>query len=294
MIEYSIMRKIKERFIFLRYLIKHIGKKTNFHIDEDLLKYWLVKCLFTGKIANRMFKIHSLPKMENKIKSKWIGNAFSCVIDKKMELQIYTPSHSKEWVEGLIKEILEYEHYFYFPVQIKEGDIVIDGGGHIGIFSIFASLLFKCEKVYTFEPEDENYSFLLKNVNNIENIIPVKCALGNSDGEAHLYIHENSGSHSIVSRGEKYKTVSLCKLDSFIEKEGLDKVDFIKLDVEGYEANVLEGAKNTLKRFQPKLAISAYHFFYDIYKLPELIININPNYSVHVVRKRHQPMVFAW
>jgi len=71
-------------------------------------------------------------------------------------------------------------------------------------------------------------------------------------------------------------------------------VDFIKLDVEGYETQVLTGARNVLKHYRPKLAISAYHRFYDIFAIPDLILSINPLYSIVVINKGHQPMVFAW
>ncbi len=290
----EIAQKLNERLVFLRCVTKYLLSQPNFHVDHSLLQYWLVKCFLTGRLANKLFKIKGLTQLGRRIRTEWTGNFLKCVIKDGMELCICVHVRSKEWAEGLPHEILEGEHYFHRAVQLREGDVVIDGGWHIGIFSIAAAIVFKCAKVYVFEPEEENYSFLLKNVRNIENIVPIRCALGNTDSISRLYIHEDAGAHSLVTKSDKFQDISICKPDSFVEKEGLDRIDFIKLDVEGYEAQVLEGARNVLKKYQPKLAISAYHHFYDMFVLPELILTINPNYSIVVINKGHQPMVFAW
>ena len=91
-----------------------------------------------------------------------------------------------------------------------------------------------------------------------------------------------------------FKIFPSAKLDSFVEKESLDSVDFLKLDVKGYKTQVLEGARNVLNKYQPKLTISAYYHFHDMFVLSELILTINPNYPMVVINKDHQPMVFAW
>ena len=66
---------------------------------------------------------------------------------------------------------------------------------------------------------------------------------------------------------------------------------YIKADVEGADYHTLLGMKNTLKSFKPKLNFSAYHRFEDIFKLPLLINELNPEYKIYL---RHHPYIPAW
>ena len=68
-------------------------------------------------------------------------------------------------------------------------------------------------------------------------------------------------------------------------------VSYIKADVEGADVEVILGMKNTLKNFKPKLNFSAYHRFEDIFRLPQLIHGINPDYKIYL---RHHPYIPAW
>jgi hypothetical protein len=71
----------------------------------------------------------------------------------------------------------------------------------------------------------------------------------------------------------------------------LSQVDFIKSDIEGYERNLLLGAKNTLKKFAPKLAICTYHLPDDPQVLESIIKDANPDYKV--VHLRHKLFAMA-
>lgn len=73
-------------------------------------------------------------------------------------------------------------------------------------------------------------------------------------------------------------------MDAFVEKQGLERVDFIKADIEGYERKLLMGAQETLKRFAPKLALCTYHLPDDPEVLAGLIRQANPRYKI--VQKR--------
>jgi hypothetical protein len=60
------------------------------------------------------------------------------------------------------------------------------------------------------------------------------------------------------------------------------KVDFIKLDIEGAEQDALCGAKETIKKYTPILAICIYHKAQDWYKIPQIVLDINPNYKLYL------------
>jgi hypothetical protein len=76
--------------------------------------------------------------------------------------------------------------------------------------------------------------------------------------------------------------VSSIAIDDLVTRENIEKVDFIKMDIEGAEANALVGAQKTIAKFRPKLAICVYHKKDDFYSIPTLINQICPDYSFHL------------
>ena len=76
-------------------------------------------------------------------------------------------------------------------------------------------------------------------------------------------------------------------IDKFVEENNIEKIDYIKMDVEGAERNILEGAIKTIKKFKPSLAIAIYHggklFMEDFYNIPIFIKNvINEDYEYYI------------
>ena len=70
-------------------------------------------------------------------------------------------------------------------------------------------------------------------------------------------------------------------LDDIVDNLQLDRVDFIKMDIEGAERQALEGARRTIQRFHPRMAICTYHMIDDPVVVPEVALNIQPDYRVH-------------
>lgn len=129
--------------------------------------------------------------------------------------------------------------------EIKDDDIVMDIGAHIGVFSIYAAVLTKNGKVYSFEPMPENYKMLKKNIsiNRIKNIIPINEAVDSKPGSHVLFINEeNTGGNSLLiknsDKSEKIK-VKTTSIEEFMKKYSVDKIDLLKIDCEGSEYNIL-------------------------------------------------------
>jgi hypothetical protein len=78
--------------------------------------------------------------------------------------------------------------------------------------------------------------------------------------------------------------VPLTTIDHLVEELKLDRVDFIKMDIEGSEYRALEGARNTIARFHPRLAIAAYHLPTDNQSIPQLVQSIWPGYRMECGR----------
>ncbi len=90
--------------------------------------------------------------------------------------------------------------------------------------------------------------------------------------------------------------VTTLTIDDLVARRNIERVDWIKLDVEGAERATLEGARETLKRFRPRLAISIYHKPEDLFDLPDLVAEILPDYEhriTHITIHQEETVLFA-
>jgi len=159
---------------------------------------------------------------------------------------------------GLIKTISpSYEKDLRGYFNLDKGTF-IDIGANIGKYTIMVGKkVRKNGKVLAIEPEEENYKLLLQNIkiNNLTNITPLKLACLNKDIKLKLYLKDNDrGGHSIKEQfGGKYQKVKGQKLDTIIKNLKIEKVDLIKVDAEGAEPEVLNGASKILSKSHPKI-----------------------------------------
>lgn len=145
----------------------------------------------------------------------------------------------------------EIEWWKKIALNIREGDTIVDIGAFIGIFTItMARRAGKTGRVIAFEPNPKNLTLCRKNIilNNVSGQVELlDIAIGNSNGPARLS-DEGSASHIVSSAmpgGAGCLTVKSDSLDEILKGR---KVDIIKIDTEGYEADVLSGAKDLLRR----------------------------------------------
>lgn len=174
-------------------------------------------------------------------------------------------------------------------VGAEPGDIVLDGGGCWGDTALyFASLVGAGGKVYTFEFDPESLEILRANLalnpELASRIEVVERALWDRSEETLGFAQ--AGRMTTVLRstdgGAAAHPVSTITIDEFVERERLDRVSFIKMDVEGAEPRVIDGARSTLERFAPELAIAAYHKDDDLVTIPAAIARLNPAYQFYL------------
>lgn len=136
---------------------------------------------------------------------------------------------------------------------------VIDAGANIGETSLeFSRRVGETGKVIAFEPDPQTFARLKKHldVNRCTNVIAINEGVGKTEGESLLKEGKNnSGGNRIAVNGSGGKKIRLTTIDRTVEKLQLQNVDFIKIDVEGFEMQVLGGAEKTLERFHPALFI---------------------------------------
>jgi FkbM family methyltransferase len=134
-----------------------------------------------------------------------------------------------------------------FETQVKKTSIVVDVGANIGWFSLVAAK--RARQVHAFEPEPMSYGLLQKSIaaNGFDNILAHPFCVSDHDGVETLYISDsrNKGTHSIVRKtAPKGIQVSSVTLDTLFPTE---RIDLLKLDVEGAESKVLDGAQRLIE-----------------------------------------------
>jgi len=154
----------------------------------------------------------------------------------------------------------------YHIELIKDGDIVVDAGANMGVFSIFVATTYPHCTIYAFEPAPNTFMALSQNTKYYPNIKVFNCGLGEEEKKASILVSDHTGANYV---GEGGVPIDIKTID------GLNlRVDFLKMDTEGYEANILQGAKTTIKKWKPVIAMSAYHKPNDAKELPALLNSI--------------------
>lgn len=167
-------------------------------------------------------------------------------------------------------------------LELPTGSVVLDCGANFGTFSAYAAS--KYCRCYAFEPTPELWPLLHEYAELYPGkIIPVESALSDQDGTAIFHVSSYScGANSLLNRVQSRNEieVSTITIDSFVEQNQLETVDFIKADIEGAERMMLAGAQKTLAKYAPRLSICTYHFPDDKMVLTELILKANPKYKI--------------
>ena len=164
--------------------------------------------------------------------------------------------------------------YFLQGFLPAAGDIAIDGGAYDGATSLdFA----KCgAKVYAFEMDADNYKNCLARLDNVGGGDVILENFGLSDKESQENYSSNGAGSSKNLNGNLI--AKFINLDTYATRKNLPRVDYIKLDIEGAELDMLHGASKTIIRCKPKMAVSAYHKPEDLFTLATYIKSLRADY----------------
>ena len=267
--------------------IKALIEGENFNIFYDMLKEEYSKKLFE-KIVRYRYMLAFYP------------NSF---IDNKQKINLSIKYGSLNIFHWGLKRILFYfqkskypneiENFLLFYIfglkqynvknifEVKEDATIFDIGAWKGDTAYFFSK--KCSnkaRIYAFEPDDYAFQILekIKEKYKLNNVITKNILLSNAEKEI-----------DFISMIENTPTIkkNAITIDKFVEENNIEKIDYIKMDVEGAEKNILEGSIKTIKKFKPSLAIAIYHggklFMEDFYNIPIFIKNIiNEDYEYYI------------
>ena len=149
---------------------------------------------------------------------------------------------------------------------LKKGMTCLDIGGNIGYYVLLERQLVGDKgRIIAFEPLPRNYQYLQKNIQlqNVKNISAYNFACGDKEGKATFFVNKKSNGCCVIAEGVAPPDPSLGTLtevpikilDPFIEELKLERVDFVRMDSEGYELHILKGLKKTLEKFKPIISI---------------------------------------
>lgn len=247
---------------------------------------------------------------------RFIANLLSRIIIPKPSSPVYlnTTHGFKLWIDPILDQGVEKSLYYTGTYErgtlsvikdiLGENDVFVDIGANIGLMSIYASKIVGVNgKVYSFEPNPNTYEILTRNIeiNSCSNILASQYAIGDKKQSSLIFDNwnKNRGSSSIINYNESQSgyEINIDTLEHLIED--YDDIDLIKIDVEGYELQVLFGMRNILESMQaPNLIIecseSNSQIHHDLPKeLYEFILSTN-NYRVFKSKsnkKRRSPLV---
>ncbi len=191
----------------------------------------------------------------------------------------------------LVKEQLFASVYERGPVRIRSGDVVLDVGSHLGAFSRVA-LAKGARLVVAFEPDPVNIACFqrtfLQEIS-MGRLLLMRAAAWEAAGTLRFNPNsQNSGGGSVLpgtDRSQNFE-VPATTIDETVKQLKLDRVDFIKMDIEGAERHALRGARQTLARFGPRLAICTYHRPDDRIVVPQLVLESRPSYRSFATKEQ--------
>jgi len=168
--------------------------------------------------------------------------------------------------------------------QPDKNEVVVDIGAHVGTYSI--RLAKRAKLVIAIEPNPSTFQILKHNIklNELKNVLAINAGIGRENGIMYLEDLDEYGWTKLCRIGEI--PVKVRSLDSLREELKIEKVDWIKMDTEGMEIDVLYGAKQTLTKHNPRLII-------EIHKDKEEILRFlnGENFFTKEIDINH---LFAW
>lgn len=162
----------------------------------------------------------------------------------------------------------------YWKQYLNGGRTFIDIGAHVGTWSLNLAKYF--DRVIAFEPDPRGYTVLKKNLelNNIKNVEVVPMAVSNKAGNIKFNLFHNPCTNTLMDPKEMGRggvedspigeiQVDTISVDEFVQSRGINDIDFIKIDAEGAELLIVEGALNMFKTQKPDFFIEMHGLFYD-------------------------------
>jgi len=225
---------------------------------------------FRLPLRNKLAESVLVPLTSNKLWTHWLARI---------------PANYYQYAKGSIRNVtregfalrLDLSDYMqwllYFGIEteprealyelIKPGMTILDVGANIGETSLmFSRLTGDQGQVFAFEPDPDTFSHLKEHLasNKAQNVNPIQFALGDVPGTFFLGHNANNTAGNRISN-EHGKEITVTTADKFVPSLQLHQIDFIKIDIEGFEVRMLKGAAATIEKYKPVMFIEAVNEF---------------------------------
>jgi len=182
--------------------------------------------------------------------------------------------------------------------EILDNDVIIDVGGHVGLFSLFASLNSHNGKIVTIEPYPKNLNLLKenRNNNNFHNIVILNNAVTNKSKNLELFVNQTDDSaHSIYGTGENIIQIKGVTLIEIMQENEISKCDMLKMDCEGAEFEIIKSLTNEELSKINKICLEYHIKENDLSSLNKLKKRLEKmNYDVNIKpTNKHIGMIYA-
>ena len=176
----------------------------------------------------------------------------------------------------------EEEPYENF-LKLGKNETYLDLGAYRGDTVLsFVNRAGEYKKIIAVEPDEKSFKKLLDVAENLKNVDCINAFAGEDKSKIDFNMNTSRG----FGRSGKIKNIEKISVDSLNISP-----TFIKIDIEGGEAAAIEGAKETIKKYKPKMQIAAYHKIGDLADIPKAVLRINSSYKIYL---RHNPCLPAW
>ena len=246
----------------------------NYDIKDYFINTFFDFDIYGEKQWNKYQKFKKLTPLVNKVFKDETDKEIWDIIASSMEK--YNVGDILNYYEK--KESSE-ENYLGM-INLSINDIVIDGGAYDGKDVLeFADKVGAKGFVYAFDPRAKLEQQFKENKSS--NIVIVPKALW--DKKTKMFF-VNTGTTTVLTNDWQEGAISVesITIDEFVDENRINRLDFIKLDVEGSELEVLKGGERSIKTFRPKLAISIYHKLEHFFEIPLYLNTILPDCSFYL------------
>lgn len=279
----------------IRNAYRALGNRESRALFRDLLRYRVLGPYYTRIANNKALHDAVEAVLAEDIASEPLDEPMTDVIGQPVRswsIQYHGRPMTVLGAKTAVFAARDSDQYYYrvgdVRVQPEEGDVLLDGGTYLGEMALrFAVDVGPAGRVISFDPFARHAALAteIARKNGLEDRAQFMAAgLGarstiRSLDEAR--VDPNRPMEDVVNAGRKVvATDPIVTIDDFCAWSGLERVDYIKMDIEGWEIPALEGSHATISRWRPKLAVCLYHRYDDLWKITNMIRRLYPFYDL--------------